>query len=146
MTDQPLPIPTARFCATCMAPIADDQVGATYCPAHAPRAAVAPLSRPARKQMIATLEAANVCLAMMTKLGMVKAIEALARLTNDELVHATTWLEGLEPVKHGISVEHIDKLKALIESQQRMRPVVAKKELEAIEEAKKAKDQKQAEN
>lgn len=79
-------------------------------------------SRPVRKQMIATLCAADFCLKSATKEGMLKAIEALSRLTDNDLEHAKLWLGKPDPVTAGLDEGSIEKIHALIESHQRVRP------------------------
>lgn len=72
--------------------------------------------------MIAVLRAANLCLALASEEGVKKAIEALSGLCDPDLVHAKEWLGGMGPISVDIGLEGIDKLVALIESIERVRP------------------------
>lgn len=82
-----------------------------------------PQSRPVKKQMITVLRAANICLMVASdKDGIGKAIEALSGLCDDDLTHAKVWLAGTEPIAASISMDNIEKLLALIDSIERVRP------------------------
>lgn len=91
---------------------------------HPPREpALRPQSRPVRKQMITVLRAANICLLVASdKDGIGKVIEALSGLCDDDLTHAKVWLAGTEPIAASISMDNIEKLLALIDSIERVRP------------------------
>ncbi len=108
--------------------------------------ALLPISRQSKRAMIATVRAANVCLCMQSKDGVVKAVEALVRLSEPDLRHALVWLGGLEPVKCEITLENVDKLVALAESVLRNRPIVEERHQQAIASAKEAKAKAQVEN
>jgi histidinol phosphatase-like PHP family hydrolase len=82
-------------------------------------------SRPARRQMVATLKACDLILATVhQKEDLAKAFECLARLTADDLVHARAWLETPNAIAQGFSLDTCDKIVALIESLERVRPRV----------------------
>ncbi len=84
-----------------------------------------PLSRQQRKAMLATIQACDLVLATVkSKDDLKKALECLTRLTADELVHARTWLQTPAAITAGISLESVDKMVALIESLERVRPRV----------------------
>jgi hypothetical protein len=108
--------------------------------------ALLPISHQSRKAMIATVRAANVCLALQSRDGVLKAVEALTLLCEEDLRHALVWLGGLEPVGVGIALENVDKLVALTESVLRNRPIVEERYQRAIVAAKEQKAKAQVEN
>lgn len=83
-----------------------------------------PISRQGRRQMVAVMVAANLCLGIPSRVGVVKALEAITRLPLEDIRHAIVWLgDPLEPLKFEIPVGNIDKLVALCEAVLRNAPV-----------------------